>query len=84
MTARIPTTADCVGCVDDFYNGKNDLGVKRCWHLDGARFVRRLLVPLDLRPPYDASDANLFLSCYRRDGCASVSPDSLTEKGYWK
>jgi len=23
----------CPGCRQDFYNGKNDLGVKNCWHL---------------------------------------------------
>ena len=35
------TKQDCVGCDNDFYNGKNPLGVKRCWMLENAKPVTR-------------------------------------------
>jgi hypothetical protein len=31
----------CRGCVDDFYNGRNPLGVKRCWSFRDAQVVTR-------------------------------------------
>lgn len=31
----------CLGCEQDFYNDKNPLGVKRCWHLKDAKLVTR-------------------------------------------
>jgi hypothetical protein len=27
----------CAGCRDDFYNGKNPIGIKKCWYFDKAR-----------------------------------------------
>ena len=32
---------NCHGCRNDFYNGKNDVGVKECWSLQLAREVTR-------------------------------------------
>ena len=29
----------CAGCSDDFYNGKNPMGVKECWMLKTAKIV---------------------------------------------
>ena len=29
----------CHGCHDDFYNGNNDLGVKKCMHMAKAKVV---------------------------------------------
>ena len=34
-------TKYCVGCTDDFYNGKNPMGVKECWLLKNAKVVTR-------------------------------------------
>ena len=31
----------CDGCDNDFYNGKNPMGVAKCWHLAMARVVTR-------------------------------------------
>ena len=31
----------CAGCRQDFYNGKNDLGVTECWHLESAKVCTR-------------------------------------------
>lgn len=33
--------ARCVGCRDDFYNDKNQLGVKQCCHFASAKSVTR-------------------------------------------
>jgi hypothetical protein len=27
----------CLGCREDFYNGKNSLGVKECWYFKGSK-----------------------------------------------
>lgn len=35
------STAPCVGCNDDFYNGKNNLGIARCRSLESALLVKR-------------------------------------------
>ncbi len=31
----------CRGCRNDFYNGRNGIGVKECWSLKSARVVTR-------------------------------------------
>ncbi len=31
----------CSGCRDDFYNGKNQLGVQECWSFKDAKVVTR-------------------------------------------
>lgn len=31
----------CVGCEQDFYNGKNPMGVQECWSLKTAKMVTR-------------------------------------------
>lgn len=31
----------CAGCREDFYNGKNNLGITHCWHLESALLVKR-------------------------------------------
>jgi hypothetical protein len=31
--------SDCEGCRNDFYNGKNDLGVGECWSFKDAEIV---------------------------------------------
>lgn len=33
--------AMCVGCHNDYYNGKNELGIAECWLFKGARVVKR-------------------------------------------
>lgn len=77
------TPGPCVGCRDDFYNGKNDLGVARCWGLDSATFVKRIEIHVDQRPPYRQSPRSVP-SCYKKARHVMISPDALTTKGYWK
>jgi hypothetical protein len=46
----------CVGCRDDFYNGKNPHGVKACWFLPRAkletRFRLHINTPVNQREGY--------------------------------
>jgi hypothetical protein len=74
----------CAGCRNDFYNGKNDLGVTECWQLDGAKREPRLLIPVDLAPPYTHIKPELLPTCYKRSRYVTVKPESLTTDGYWR
>jgi hypothetical protein len=78
------TTKHCKGCRDNFYNGNNDLNVKRCWSLDSAKLVKRLLIPVDLRPPYKHIKPERVLDCYRPNRTASVEPSAIGADGYWR
>lgn len=40
----------CRGCRDDFYNGKNSIGVKECWSYPTAKVVRRYKIGWWTRP----------------------------------
>lgn len=35
------TLSLCVGCRSDYYNGKNDRGIQKCWSLKRAKKVKR-------------------------------------------
>jgi hypothetical protein len=64
----------CVGCRDDFYNGKNDLGVSECWSLKDAKLVMKKEVHLDQRPPW-TQKAQRLPGCFRRPRHVYVAPD---------
>jgi hypothetical protein len=55
----------CVGCRDDFYNGKNDLGIPECWCLKDAKLVWRKEVHIDQVPPWLQAPVHV-LSCFRK------------------
>ena len=74
----------CSGCKDDFYNGKNDLGVGKCWLRDDAKREKRMLIPIDMPPPYKHIRAELLPTCYKRQGYATVKPEAIASDGYWK
>lgn len=59
----------CVGCEDNFYNGRNDYGIQKCWNLKSARLITRKMVPSDQPPPWHQPMQKLP-SCYRRKGYA--------------
>ena len=40
----------CDGCHNDFYNGNNQLGVKRCWYRADAKSVIRYRIHRDSLP----------------------------------
>lgn len=57
----------CIGCEQDFYNGKNDIGVKQCWHLEDARIILRRRVGMNDMPPWQRKPERLP-SCYQQRG----------------
>ena len=65
------STKACSGCYNDFYNGHNQLGVKKCWWLDRAKIITRYRIPVSL--PMDRPDAFQKVrapDCYREQGYA--------------
>lgn len=84
MSKRKPTKRDCIGCKDNFYNGNNEYGIQECWCLKDATLEKRLLIPTDMRPPYNAKMLSTVPSCYRKKGYATVKPEALDSKGFWK
>jgi len=75
----------CVGCRDDWYNGKNPLGIKSCRHLENAELVQRILVHRNQIPPYDRGFATVEVyDCRKEVDFCFVKPESLTLDGYWK
>ena len=59
----------CVGCRDDFYNGKNPYGIPECWSLKDARLVTRFRLhkdtPMSRRSGYDEREVP---NCYQEKG----------------
>lgn len=74
----------CLGCRDDFYNGKNPYGVKQCWSFPKAEVVQRIKVSVNERPPYSASRAAWTLNCHKPQGYVQVPLEALTKEGFWK
>lgn len=64
----------CIGCIDDFYNGKNPLDIKECWHFGSAKRIKRRRVGIHERPPWRRTP-ELLPSCYREKGFIFISPD---------
>jgi len=55
----------CSGCRNDFYNGNNELGITKCWGLEGAKVIKRKKVHISQVPPWKQK-ARLFPSCYHQ------------------
>lgn len=55
---------DCIGCKDDFYNGKNPYNIKECWRFKDAKFVKRKRVNINQRPPWNQKPVKV-LNCYK-------------------
>lgn len=66
----------CNGCEQDFYNGKNPLGIKECWHLGEAKVIFRKAVSIQQRPPW-TQKAERYPSCYQRKGYIFVKPGQI-------
>jgi len=59
----------CAGCRDDFYNGKNSLGVKQCWALKSAELVTRYSIGTWTRPTEPSAFTKVrVLNCYHAKG----------------
>jgi hypothetical protein len=67
----------CEGCNDDFYNGHNNLGIQRCWHLDKAKLLIKKEVSIHAIPPW-TNEPREVLSCYTRPGFIYVDKDRTT------
>jgi len=63
----------CLGCEDDFYNGKNEHGIKECWHFKDAKVVWRKPVGTWERPPWTSKSIRV-LDCFRKKGTHYVDP----------
>lgn len=60
------TKADCLGCIDDFYNHDGNSFTGQCWCLDSAVMKKVRLVHVDEMPPHRGTPV-LRPSCYRLD-----------------
>ena len=59
----------CRGCRDDFYNGKNPLGVKSCWLLPKATLLTRYRPHRDSMPGSKGAFTEMTRpSCYGESG----------------
>jgi hypothetical protein len=74
----------CDGCRDDFYNGKNTIGVKVCWMRKDAKLASRLLIHIDQMPPYLNVKTKTVPTCYRKPRFVTVKPEAIGPDGYWK
>jgi hypothetical protein len=73
----------CSGCYHNEYN-HGFMGVKECWSFRSGKVIKRLPVPVDLRPPYNKDGARWMLSCFNRKGMVYVKPEVIDAAGYWK
>ncbi len=71
----------CLGCEDDFYNGKNPLGVKKCWHRESARMTLRMKVGVDDSPPWTWKPKR-YLSCYRQKRYVFINCENGDRQSY--
>ena len=74
----------CDGCVDDFYNDHNPLGVKQCWNRKTATIVPRLLIHVEQSPPYRTDKPLMVPNCYKKQRFVTVKPEAIGPDGYWK
>lgn len=71
-------TKHCRGCEDDFYNDRNPMGVKRCWHADSAKVVVRYRTGTWTLPTTKGAFTEVRVpNCYRQKGqhFTSTLPD---------
>lgn len=80
---RTVTKRDCVGCENDFYNGKNPLGVNECWSFKDATLVKRIRIGVWQPPPYKGKPISVP-SCRHERGNCLIKPEALRADGFWK
>ena len=77
----------CAGCSNDFYNGKNNVGVSECWSLKTAMLAKRIPIGMQEPPPYLGKRPVTTPSCWHGSGSNRtlyVDPSRISEKGYWQ
>lgn len=75
--------SDCDGCRNNFYNGNNELGVKKCWSFGTAEMVKKVQIHVDQMPPYRNVKPTLRPSCYHVARFVFVKPEAIGKDGYW-
>lgn len=59
----------CHGCRNDFYNGKNPLGVKRCWSAEKGKMVTRYRIGTWTQPGSPGAFTEVRVpDCYHQTG----------------
>jgi hypothetical protein len=69
----------CLGCENNFYNGNNPYGVKRCWSFATAKVVSKRRVPIWMTPPWTMPPEPM-LSCRKDKGYAMISETSQEKR----
>ena len=73
----------CCGCYnEDYHYGLG--GAKECFYFDDATVIPRIPIASSLAPPYSLKNVQLMFDCYRQNQMVYVSPEALTEEGYWR
>lgn len=80
--------AKCRGCRDDFYNGHNPMGVKKCWGLKTAKMVTRYEIGTWTQPDRPGAFTEVRgLSCWHAEGThfyeklpSFVKPEDVNRK----
>ena len=82
------TLKHCQGCTNDFYNGKNDLGVSRCFRFDKKKkLVTRIVIGFWQNPPYKNNRKVRIPPCYHGRGnnrYLYIKPEALDLEGFWR
>ena len=74
----------CNGCANDFYNGKNDIGVKSCFKLKYAKIKKMIVVGDWEKPPYKNKEKVSVPECYWSEHRVRyVDPKRISKDGYW-
>jgi len=72
------TKSACAGCLDNFYNHSDPMGLyngkPECWSFADMKIVKRKLVPIYQRPPWN-QPAQWVPSCYQPKGYVTVDPN---------
>jgi hypothetical protein len=63
------TLRQCQSCRNDFYNGHNELGVKRCWSAKDGKIVVRYRIGVHTLPTQPGAFTKVKVpDCYHCDG----------------
>ena len=73
----------CAGCIDDFYNHRQNFDGNECWMLKDAKLEKRLLIHRDACPPYKGLKPKAMPTCYKAQYYVTVKPEAISKDGFW-
>jgi len=74
----------CMGCRNDFYNGKNDLEITECWSFKEAKTEFRIPIGYWEPPPYKNKKKVRVAVCWEGlNRTLYVHPSRINSRGYW-